>query len=165
VHLGNVVSTKIMPDGYMGNASAGFFLKLLADLAGLWMWGLCLWFFIVSVGAHWQVIFHWGHPEHHIHFDMTWYSFVFPNTAMITATQAVGKTFEVRAIQILGTAMTVLLVLVWFFVFGMMLRAFFLQKLLWPDLDATRKEMERVPTVIEKTPTAQSSAHGIRHAD
>jgi tellurite resistance protein TehA-like permease len=128
----------------MGNASAGFFFKLLADFAGLWMWGLCLWFFIVSVGAHWQVI-RWKHPEHHIHFDMTWYSFVFPNTAMIVATQAIGKTLEARAIQIFGTVMGVLCVVVWIFVIGMMVRAFWLKRLLWPDIDGSHKELEKVP--------------------
>lgn len=132
VHLGNITTAKLLPDGYMGDASIATFLKLLADLAGLWMWGLCLWFFLVSVGAHWQVFLR-RHPANHIHFDMTWYSFVFPNTAMVTATQAVGKTFEVPAIQILGTVLAVVLVLVWVFVFGTMVRAFWLRRLLWPD--------------------------------
>jgi tellurite resistance protein TehA-like permease len=139
VHLGNIVTAKLLPDGYMGNASVGTFLKLLADLAGLWMWGLCVWFFLVSVGAHWQVM----RGRHAAQFDMTWYSFVFPNTAMVTATQAVGRTFGVAAIQILGTVLAVLLVLVWFFVFGMMIRAFWLRRLLWPDgIDGRGREMK-----------------------
>jgi hypothetical protein len=60
-----------MPNGYMGHADAAFYFKIISDLAGLWMWGLCLWFFIVSVGAHWQLM-RPNDPEHHIHFDMTW---------------------------------------------------------------------------------------------
>jgi tellurite resistance protein TehA-like permease len=155
VHLGNVISTKIMPGGYMGNASAGFFLKLLADIMGLWIWGLCLWFFLVSAGAYWHAM-RWKHPDHHARFDMTWYSFVFPNTAMATATQAVGKSFEARAIQILGTVMAVLLVLVWAFVFGTMLRAFWLRKLLWPV--EGHNHLEMAPTVVEKMLVSQSSA-------
>lgn len=144
-----------MPDGYMGNASAGFFLKLLADVLGLWMWGLCLWFFLVSVGAHLQVMRR-KQAGRKVRFDMTWYSFVFPNTAMITATQAVGNAFDARAIQILGTVMAVLLVLVWAFVFGTMLRALWLRKLLWPEGD--HDELEKIPTVVEKMPAGQSSA-------
>jgi tellurite resistance protein TehA-like permease len=131
VHLGNIVMTKIMPDGYLGEASAGFIFKILADVAGLWLWGLCLWFFIVSVGAHWTVM-RFNDPGHHIHFDMTWYSFVFPNTAMVTATQAIGRTFGSDAIKIFATVLAVLLVILWLFVFGMMIRAFFLRRLLWP---------------------------------
>jgi hypothetical protein len=56
----------------MGHADAAFYFKIISDLAGLWMWGLCLWFFIVSVGAHWQLM-RPNDPEHHIQFDMTWW--------------------------------------------------------------------------------------------
>lgn len=62
---------KIMPDGYMGNTEAALIFKILSDVAGLWMWGLCFWFFLVSVGAHWQVIWP-ASPEHKIDFEMTW---------------------------------------------------------------------------------------------
>jgi tellurite resistance protein TehA-like permease len=143
VHLGNIVTPKIMPNGYMGNPSAAFIFKILADMTGLWLWGLCLWFFIVSVGAHWQVM-RPNDPEHHIRFDMTWYSFVFPNTAMVTATQAIGKTFESGAIQVVGTVMAVLLVLVWGFVMGMMVRSFYLRRLLWPrEIDGSELQIKR----------------------
>jgi tellurite resistance protein TehA-like permease len=156
VRLGNIVQAKIIPDGFSGVPQAGAFLKLLADMAGLWMWGLCLWFLLVSIGAHWTLLLRWrqsrGHRERHIiHFDMTWYSFVFPNTAMVTATQAVGKTLDARAIQVFGTVMACLLVLMWLFVFGMMIRAFLLKRLLWPALEK-RPEME-----IERTATARST--------
>ena len=156
MHLGNVVETKIIPNGYMGNTQAASFLKLLVDMAGLWMWGLCLWFLLVSVGAHWQVL-RWRHPEYHIHFDMTWYSFVFPNTAMVTATMAMGRTFGARAIQVLGTVMAVLLILVWLFVFGTMIRAFWLRRLLWPEGET---ELQRK---AEGATTGHSS--GMRRVD
>jgi tellurite resistance protein TehA-like permease len=143
-----------MPNGYGGNADAAFFFKLLSDMAGLWMWGLCLWFFIVSVGAHWQVIWP-NHPDHRIHFDMTWlvfsppslsprrltksrYSFVFPNTALVTATISLGDSLDSRAIKIFGTVLSALLVLVWLFVFSMMIRSLYLKRSLWPgDKDGT----------------------------
>lgn len=116
----------------MGYTEAAFYLKLLADLVGLWMWGLCLWFCIVSIGAHWQVLW-FNSRKHHIQFDMTWFSFVFPNTAMVTATQAVGKAFGSEAIKIVGTVMAGFLVIVWLFVFGMMVRSLGRKKLLWPE--------------------------------
>jgi tellurite resistance protein TehA-like permease len=131
VHLGNIALLKIMPHGFMGDERAAFFVKLLSSFTGLWLWGLCLWFFIVSVGAHWQLM-RPNDPEHHIRFDMTWYSFIFPNTAMITATQAIGKAFDSKPIKIFGTVLSVMLVVVWIYVFGMMLRALALRRLLWP---------------------------------
>jgi len=132
VHLGNVVEPKIMPDGIGGHPEAAFYVKLASNLLGLWLWGLCLWFFIVSVGAHCSVMRPHDSP-HHIQFDMTWYSFVFPNTAMITATQAIGNGFDSSGIQILGTVMAGLLVLVWIFVFVAMIRSIMLKRLLWPE--------------------------------
>jgi len=41
-------------------------------------------------------------PDHHICFDMTWFSFVFPNTALVTATLAIGRSLEARAVQVFG---------------------------------------------------------------
>ena len=71
VHLGIVLSSKVFPDGFMGNEDAAFFLKLVLDLAGLRLWGLCIWFFFISVAAHWKLL--WPNdPKHHIHFNMTW---------------------------------------------------------------------------------------------
>ena len=71
---------------------------------------------------------------------MTWYSFVFPNTALITATFAIGRAFESRVIQIIGCVMTPLLILVWFFVFGMMVRAVILKQILWPQKGEDKDE-------------------------
>lgn len=76
VKLGSDVE-KIMPHGWLGNPDAAFFLRLFSIMVGLWIWGLCLWFFLVSVGAHWQLILlHKRGEKHHIHFDMTWYVFL-----------------------------------------------------------------------------------------
>lgn len=66
-----------MPDGYRGEPKAAFFFKLLSDMTGLWLWGLCLWFLIVSIGAHWQLM-NVNDPRHHIEFDMTWSVFLVP---------------------------------------------------------------------------------------
>ncbi|RDL37993.1 Uncharacterized protein BP5553_05426 [Venustampulla echinocandica] len=87
VLLGSQLSSKIMPNGYMGNTDAPILLKLLSEVVGLWIWGLCLWFFIVSVGAHWRILL--PNDSKTIRFDMTWFSFVFPNTALVTATLAI----------------------------------------------------------------------------
>ena len=60
------------------------------------------------------------------------YSFVFPNTALVTATLAVGKSLDTSAIQIFGTVLAVLVVVIWIFVFYKMIRALYLRRLLWP---------------------------------
>jgi len=50
-------------------------------MTGLWLWGLSIWFFLVSVGSLWKYVL----PEHRdkMSFQMTWFSFVFPNTALV----------------------------------------------------------------------------------
>ena len=53
---------------------------------------------------------------------------------MVTATQSIGKAFGSSAIQILGTVLSCILIVVWIFVFCMMLRAFWLKRLLWPPV-------------------------------
>lgn len=72
VHLGNIMSDKILPSGYMGIADAALYLKVLADLIGFCLWGLCIWFFLVSVGSHWDIIWPYGGKRHPIHFAMNW---------------------------------------------------------------------------------------------
>lgn len=51
-------------------------------MVGLWLWGLSIWFFLVSVGSLWK----YARPEGKgkLRFQMTWFSFVFPNTALVS---------------------------------------------------------------------------------
>ena len=97
---------------------------------------LAYWFFFISIGAHWSCV-----RKDRMTFDMSWYSFIFPNTALITATFAVGKAFESRAIQIIGCVLTPILVLTWIFVFGMMIRAVILEQILWPQKGEDKDEI------------------------
>lgn len=117
--------------------------KLVGDVAmicgnfmGLWLWGLALWFFFVSVGAHWSCA-----ARGKLDFAMTWYSFVFPNTALTTATFAVAKALNGNsAIRAIGCAMTVGLIITWLSVFAMMIRAVILKQILWPQKQEDRTE-------------------------
>ena len=62
---------------------------------------------------------------------------------MITATQAIGKALDSTPIKILGTVLSVMLVVVWIFVFGMMIRALVLRRLLWPGEAGGAEMMEK----------------------
>ena len=116
-----------MSDDFMGNGPlAKMILKVVASWMALWIWGIAMWFFFVCVLAHGSVI-----KRRTMTFDMTWFSYVFPNTALVTATFAIGKAFNSRAIQVIGCVMTPILILTWFFVFGMMIRAVYLKQILW----------------------------------
>jgi tellurite resistance protein TehA-like permease len=53
--------------------------KVVSVLVGLWLWGLSMWFFLVSVGSLWKYV----RKGSSLPFQMTWWSFVFPNTALV----------------------------------------------------------------------------------
>lgn len=129
--LPDVVSTRFMGNGEL----AGQVSKIISIWVGLWLWGLAFWFFLVSVGAHWSCLGKGRMP-----FAMTFYSYIFPNTALTTATFAIAKALDNRPINILGCVMTVLLIVAWLAVFIMMVRAVIHKDILWPQKQEDREE-------------------------
>ncbi|KAL8946272.1 MAG: hypothetical protein Q9222_007311 [Ikaeria aurantiellina] len=149
--ISRTVSADFMGDGPL----AAMIVKVVANWACLWLWGLSLWFFFVSVGAHWSCV----SRKEGLTFGMTWYSFVFPNTALITATFAVGKAFQSKAMQVIGCVMTVLLIIAWFLVFGMMIRAIALKQILWPQKGEDKDEGGfKAPPKSERRDTIKKKA-------
>ncbi|KAI3323687.1 voltage-dependent anion channel-domain-containing protein [Xylariaceae sp. AK1471] len=120
----------ILPPNYAGEAHAVFILELISTLVGLWLWGLSGWFFIVSVGS----ILKYTRTNNKMPFQMTWWSFVFPNTAFITATLALAKALGSNGLRIYGCVMAAALVLVWIIVFAKMIQCLWTRKLLWPKV-------------------------------
>ena len=108
---------------------------IVANWVGLWLWGLAIWFFLVSAGAHYSTVRH-GRTK----FAMTFYSYIFPNTALTSSTFAVGKALQNRPINILGCVMTCLLILAWMAILGMMVHAVVVKDILWPQKQEDREE-------------------------
>jgi tellurite resistance protein TehA-like permease len=143
-----------LPEDFMGDRQlVGTILRVMASWMCLWIWGypdprtslsfllvnigrLAFWFFFISIGAHWSCV-----RQGRMVFEMSWYSFIFPNTALITATFAVGNAFKSRTIQIIGCVLTPILLVVWIFVFGMMIRAIILEQILWPQKGDDKDEI------------------------
>ncbi|SLM35796.1 c4-dicarboxylate transporter malic acid transport [Lasallia pustulata] len=127
---------RAFPDDFMGDGpTAAMVLKVVGNFVGIWLWGLAIWFLFVSVGAHGPCMRQAKMP-----FAMTWYSFVFPNTALVTATFAIGKAFGSKVIQVVGCVLTVILIMVWIIVFIMMIRAIVLKQILWPQKGEDKDE-------------------------
>ncbi|KAI2610741.1 voltage-dependent anion channel [Hypoxylon fragiforme] len=118
----------IIPDNLQASGHTVAILELLSIIAGLWLWGLCVWFFLASVGSLWKYV----RPEHTMPFQMTWWSFVFPNTAFVTATFALATAVSSNGLRIAACVMTGILIVVWALVFITMLRCLWNRKLLWP---------------------------------
>ena len=123
---------------FMGvyGALAASILRIVANFMSLWLWGLAWWFFFISLLSN-LVCFQ---KKHQMPFAMTWFSFIFPQTALTTATFEVAKAFNVDAIRAIGCGMTILLVVVWFFVVGMMIRAIIHKQILWPEKGEDKNE-------------------------
>ena len=111
-------------------------LRLVANWSSLWLWGLAWWFFFIALMSN-LVCFQ---QKHRMPFSMTWFSFIFPQTALTTATFNIGMAFEVDAINVIGCVMTCLLILVWFVVVGMMIRAICQKQILWPEKGEDKSE-------------------------
>ncbi|KAH2750252.1 hypothetical protein KXW25_006083 [Aspergillus fumigatus] len=145
---------RCFPDDFMGNgALAANILEVVVNFACLWLWGLAIFFFFIATFAHWSTI-----GPGRMNFSMAWFSFVFPNTALITATFAIGNAFSCKPILIIGCAMIFPLILMYIFVFYMMIRAIVLRQIMWPqkgeDKDEGGFEINRIKpeTPCEQTP-------------
>ncbi|KAE8413950.1 voltage-dependent anion channel-domain-containing protein [Aspergillus pseudocaelatus] len=127
---------RCFPDDFMGNGPlAAEVIRVVVNFAALWLWGLAIFFFFIASFAHWSAI----GPGRMI-FSMGWFSFVFPNTALITATFAIGHAFSCKPILIIGCVMVVPLILMYIFVCYMMIRAIALRQILWPQKGEDKDE-------------------------
>lgn len=147
-----IVGSRSAGDSFMAvpPVLAAQILQLVGNWMCLWLWGLAFWFFFVSVISNIAPLF--THKEasrhgekyskhaHKIPFAMTWYSYIFPQTALTTATFRIADAFEIHALKIIGCIMTGLLVAMWIFVVIMMIRAVMLKQILWPERGEDREE-------------------------
>ena len=60
---------------------------------------------------------------------------MFPNAGFTIATISIGKALESEGIQWIGTAMTIVVILVWFFVAIYHIKSVWKKKILWPGKD------------------------------
>lgn len=147
-------ASRSFPDDFMGDGVlAANVMKIIVNFASLWLWGyvlitirpvtgsgltslsLALFFFFIASFAHLSAI----GPGRMV-FTMAWFSFVFPNTALITSTFAIGNAFSCKPILIIGCAMVIPLLLMYAFVVYMMVRAIILRHILWPQKGEDKDE-------------------------
>lgn len=133
-------------------------LRLVGNWMCLWLWGLALWFFFVSAISNIAPLYtRHNHRQSDLEkdaralhkidiqkkkipFAMTWYSYIFPQTALTTATFRIADAFGIRPLEIVGCVMAGLLVAMWVFVVTMMIRAVHQKQILWPEVGEDREE-------------------------
>jgi len=109
-------------------------LQTVALFTGCFLWALGFWFFCISV------ISAVGGIPKKMAFHLTWWSFVFPNIGFTISTISIGREFESEGILWVGSGMTILVVLIWMFVFYSHVRAVLRHKILWPGRDEDKDE-------------------------
>ncbi|KAJ1338427.1 Voltage-dependent anion channel [Microdochium nivale] len=121
----------VIPISLQDGDHAVLIVRILSIMVGLWVYGLSFWFFLVSVGSLWKYCL----PGHRLPFQMTWYSFVFPKTALVTATLALAQALSSPGFRIFGCVLAASLVVVWTAVFSIMVKSVIKKQLLWPKDD------------------------------
>lgn len=91
-------------------------LQVVATMTAVFIWSSAFWFFCLAVASClmcWRAL----------SFSMSWYAFIFPNVGFTIATINIGQAFESTAVEWVGTAMTLLLIAMYLFVFASQMRA------------------------------------------
>ncbi|KAH9223560.1 voltage-dependent anion channel-domain-containing protein [Leptodontidium sp. 2 PMI_412] len=143
IQLGTLAS-KAIPVTKVGSAeTVSVIVRVLAYAVGLVIWGFAIWFFVLSVFGQWRLLrlrrrrrsnsgIQSESKSTRIKFDVTFFAYVFPNSALVSATHMVGQAFENDVVEILGTVLGVSLIVVWIVVFGKTVWGVWRRRLLWP---------------------------------
>ncbi|CAG1976389.1 unnamed protein product [Fusarium graminearum] len=121
-----------LPDDFLGNLSVplGELWYAMSVPVGLFIWLVAIWFSALSVLSVLRGI-------RHMEFSLTWWALIFPNVGLALATINVGKNLNSRGIQIFASALTVVLVALWFVCAAAHIRA-----VMRRDLLAVGKDMD-----------------------
>ncbi|KAI0439119.1 voltage-dependent anion channel-domain-containing protein [Xylaria telfairii] len=102
-------------------------IRTFALIAAIFLWSLSLWWFFIAAVA---VIS--SRPKY---FHLGWWAMVFPNTGFILATISIAKEFGNSHVLRFASALSILLVFMYLFVFVSHIRAVFRQDIMYPGRD------------------------------
>ncbi|KZF20288.1 hypothetical protein L228DRAFT_249959 [Xylona heveae TC161] len=102
----------VMPDHYVAGTTSVLtadVLKIMAVFTGVFLWSVSFWFICLGAVAVLSKV-------REMSFQLSWWSFVFPNTGFIIATIQIGHGLGSPAILWVGSVLTVIQVAMWLFV-------------------------------------------------
>jgi tellurite resistance protein TehA-like permease len=105
--------------------------RILALATAVFLWATAFWFFSISLVS----VLAGALGKQGMSFHLVWWSFVFPNVGFAICTINIGQAVMSEGVLWLGSAMTIILVLVWLFVGFMHGRAVWRGDILWPGKD------------------------------
>lgn len=133
-----IQASKVLPATYLGlNGSypVGYIWEAIGVPAGIFFWLFGFWNFLL---ASISVLF----AVKKLHFDLTWWSLIFPQAGLTIAAIQLGNVLGSRAIQDVCSAATIVLVIAWLFVAGMTIRGVLKKQVLYPGMDEDEEDVE-----------------------
>lgn len=129
VALGNQAPS-VIPPGFLnlGSFDTGAALKVIGVFSGIFIWLVAFWFFCLSLVA---VIT----GARQMSFTLNWWAFIFPNVGLTLAAIQIANALESKPIQAVTSAMSILLVIAWFFVAINHILAISHKQVLWEGKD------------------------------
>lgn len=120
----------VVPQAFLGidDFDVGASVKIIGVLAGIFVWLLSFWFFALTVVA---VIT----GARKMTFTLNWWAFIFPNAGMTLAAIQIGDALESSGIKAVTSAMTIVLVMMWFIVAAFHIFAVTKKVILWEGQD------------------------------
>ncbi|KAF7956116.1 hypothetical protein EAE96_005036 [Botrytis aclada] len=103
-------------------------LQLGALLSAIFLWALAFWFFAIATFAAIEAI-------SRNDFHLNWYAYVFPNVGFTIATIKIGERLNSPPILGVGTAMGIVLFLLWMLIVFAHIKAFSKKMIMWPGKD------------------------------
>ncbi|KAH7395201.1 voltage-dependent anion channel [Phaeosphaeria sp. MPI-PUGE-AT-0046c] len=118
----------VVPDGEI--------VRIIGIMAGLFVTLFAYWFFFITTIAIISGI-------RKMSFSLNWWAFIFPNAGLTLATIQAGSALKSNAINGVASALTIMLVILWFIVAAFNIRAVYQGDVMWPGKDED-KSMERL---------------------
>lgn len=129
ISLGTRASV-LIPHNFMslGEFNTGATVKVIGVMAGIFLWLFAFWFFALSLVAILTGV-------KQMSFTLNWWAMVFPNGGLILALIQIGDVLSSPGIKAVCSAMSILLVIAWFFVAVSHISAIFRKQIYWEGCD------------------------------
>jgi tellurite resistance protein TehA-like permease len=109
--------------------------KVIGVATGIFMWLIAFWF---SALATVSVLV----SARESHFTLNYWAYVFPNAGLVIALVQIANVLSSDGMKGVCSGATVVLVVLWFFVAIMNIRAVVKGQVLWPGMDEDKEDIE-----------------------
>ncbi|KAH7398199.1 voltage-dependent anion channel [Pyrenochaeta sp. MPI-SDFR-AT-0127] len=132
ISLANQAPTLISPDYWTSiSVPDGEIVRIFGIMSGLFIILFAYWFFFITTIAVLAGV-------RKMSFSLNWWAFVFPNAGLTLATIQAAKVLHSEAMNGMASALTILLVIMWFITAIFCIRAVYLGEVMWPGKDEDR---------------------------